>query len=130
MRRVALLLVAVLAGCGSSSEGEKEAGSAKGGKSLTSCLKLWEGPHLGSTRMKIVAKNQVIAAKVEVEGGKCRVSFASKDGKVYGSYVEKPNVTGAWTKEAESAPVKTALGVVASANATGLKDGGLKAGAP
>jgi hypothetical protein len=136
MRRIATLLaVAALGGCGGDEGGGDSGASSnakkeKGGRSLTGCLKLWEGPHVGSTRMKYVAARQPIYAKVEVRGGKCRVSFASRDGKVYGRYIEKPNVTGAWTKDAESAPAKTALKVVASANATGEADGGLKAGAP
>lgn len=129
MRRVAIVLVAAgLAGCGG--EDLPGGGEEKGVRSLNGCLNLWKGPHVGSTRLKYVAARQPMVAKVEVRGGKCRVSFASKDGKVYGRYVEKPNVTGAWTKDAESAPVKTALKVVASANATAGADGGLRAGAP
>ena len=135
MRRGALLfsclLLAACGGDGGAGSDEPAAGKARDGeRSLTGCLKLWEGPHVGSTRMKFVAARQTIYAKVEVREGKCQVAFASKDGKVYGRYVEKPNVTGAWTKDAESAPVSTALKVVASANATGEPDGGLTPGAP
>ena len=125
----------LVAGCGSEDVGGIAGGGSssdekEGERSLTGCLELWEGPHVGSTRLKYVAKNQAIYAKVEVVDGKCRVAFASKDGKVYGRYIEKPNVTGAWTKEKESAPVRTALKVVASANATGEKDGSLRPGRP
>ena len=134
MRHVRLLIcAALLAGCGGEEDGGGAGGGGgdgKGGRSLTGCLELWKGPHVGSTRLKYVAARQPIYAKVEVKGGKCLVSFASKDGKVYGRYVEKPNVTGAWTKQAESAPVKTALKVVRSANATGSADGQLDPGAP
>ena len=141
MLRSAVIVLAVLAGagCGGDDESSGRLGTSdntepvqeeEGGRTLTGCLKLWEGPHTGSTRLKYLAARQTIYAKVEVRQNKCRVAFASKDGKVYGRYVEKPNVTGAWTKEKESAPLSTALKVVASANATGEADGGLKAGAP
>jgi hypothetical protein len=130
MRRLWVLALLVLAGCGGD-EGGDGGGSGKGSeRSLTGCLELWDGPHVGSTRLKYVAKTQTVYAKVEVVEGRCRVSFASKDGKVYGRYVEQSNITGAWTKEKESAPVSTALKVVAAANATGQADGGLKPGAP
>jgi hypothetical protein len=126
-----LFLVVAVAGliaCGGEDGGAGE--GEEGARSLTGCLKLWKGPHVGSTRLKYVAARNPMVAKVEVRGGKCRVSFASKDGKVYGRYIEKPNITGAWTKEAESAPVKTGLKVVASANATVNADGSLSPGAP
>jgi hypothetical protein len=136
MRRISLLLLVVLAGCGSDDDagtlgsGSESKTKKAGERSLTGCLKLWEGPHVGSTRLGYVAKTQTIYAKVEVAKGRCRVAFASKDGKVYGRYIEKSNITGAWTKEKESASVATALKVVNSANATGQADGGLKPGAP
>lgn len=126
---VLVLLLVTLAGCGGDEGGEAGSGDA-GERSLTGCLELWEGPHVGSTRLKYVAARRTIYAKVEVADGRCRVSFASKDGKVYGAYIEKANITGAWTKEKESAPVKTAQRVVRTANATGEADGGLRAGAP
>ena len=141
MRRSAVLVLALIlaaAGCGDD-EGSGRLGESdntepvqeeEGGRTLTGCLKLWEGPHVGSTRMKYVAARQTIYAKVEVRANKCRVAFASKDGKVYGRYIEKSNVTGAWTKEKDSAPAATALKVVASANASGKPDGSLSAGAP
>lgn len=130
MRGIVIVAVALgLSACGEELGGGS-GGEEKDGRTLTGCLKLWEGPHVGSTRLKYVAARNPMVAKVEVRGGKCRVAFASRDGKVYGRYIEKPNVTGAWTKEADFAPVEKALKVVASANATGEKDGGLRAGTP
>ncbi len=130
MRRTLLLAVTVLAGCGGGEDGSSSGGDGDG-RTLTGCLELWEGPHTGSTRLKYVAARQTMYAKVEVDrDGRCRVSFASKDGKVYGRYVEKENITGAWTQDAERAPVATAKKVVASANVTVQSDGGLAPGAP
>ena len=131
--RLALTAAAavLLAGCGEKDEpGFGGGGSGGDGRSLSGCLDLWEGPHLGSTRLQVIAKNQPIYAKVEVKGGRCVVALASEDAKVYGRYIEKPNVTGAWTKDAESAPRNVARRVVRSANATGNPDGSLTPGAP
>lgn len=138
-RFAAALVVLTVAGCGgeegggrlsSSQEDSQASFEEKDGRTLTGCLKLWEGPHTGSTRLQNIARTNVISAKVEVVKGKCDVSLASKDGKVYVHYVEKPNVTGDWQQTKESAPRKVALDVVRSANAQGLPDGSLKPGAP
>lgn len=133
MRRVVLTAAAALAltGCGEKDEPSLSGGGGNGdGRTLSGCLDLWEGPHLGSTRLQVIAKSQTIYAKVAVKGGRCVVELASEDGKVYGRYIEKGNVTGAWTKDAESAPRAVARKVVRSANATGNADGSLSPGAP
>jgi hypothetical protein len=129
----ALLAAAALAGCGEKGEKLGNSQGSKpeaGGRTLTGCLRLWEGPHTGSTRMKYVASRTTIYVKVQVVDNTCRVSFSSPDGKIYGRFIEKPNVTGDWQQDADSAPRAEALKIVRSANATGLPDGGLKPGAP
>lgn len=133
MRRFLLLIAAAIAGCGGGGDedgGSAGEASAGGERTLTGCLELWKGPHVGSTRMKYLTARQTIYARVEIVKGRCRVSFASKDGKVYGRYIEKENITGPWTLEKDSAPVVTARKVVARANAAGERDGGLRPGAP
>jgi hypothetical protein len=127
-----LLAAALVAGCGEKKEPSVGgAGTPSGGqRSLTGCLKLWNGPHPGSTRLQTLVKSQTMFAKVEVKADRCQVAFASRDGKVYGRYVEQPNATGDWTQEATSAPVADAKQVVARANARAKPDGFLEPGAP
>jgi hypothetical protein len=128
----------MLAGCGSSAGNGRLGASTntapvqpeKGGRTLNGCLRLWSGAHPGSTRMKTVAANATIYVKVQIVKNTCRVTFATADGKIYGRYAEKPNVTGAWTQEAETAPKAKAQAVTRSANATGLPDGSIRAGSP
>jgi hypothetical protein len=141
MRRSALavfLAAALLAGCGEKSEDTGVSADSGGqasyqesdGRTLTGCLKLWKGPHTGSTRMKFVASRSTIFVKVTVVENKCVVAFASPDAKIYGRFIEKPNVTGDWQQQADSAPKAEAEKIVNSANATGEPDGSISPGSP
>ena len=136
-RRSALVALAlVAAGCAEKDElvgsgsGRSGSGSESEGKTLSGCLELWEGPHLGSTRMQYVAKRQKVYAKIGVEGGRCQVEYATPDHKIYGRFIEKDNATGAWSLDAEKGSKAQAERVVETANATGLPDGSLKSGSP
>ena len=137
--RAAVLAIVALAisGCGEKDEpsagasgGGAAGGESDGERTLSGCLKLWEGPHVGSTRLQTLARTQTIFAKVSIKRDRCEVAFASRDGSIYGRYIEKENITGPWTKDAESAPAKVARRVVRSANARGETDGSLTPGAP
>lgn len=137
MRQLAAVLAAALslAACGEKDEPDvtRAAGggkAAKGQRSLTGCLELWNGPHVGSTRLQYVAQRHTTYAKVQVKDGRCVVAFASEDAEVYGRYVEKDNAAGPWTLDAERAEARVARKVVRTANATGHEDGTLTPGAP